>query len=223
MEIVGVVNDATYRRLRDELPPTFYVPISQWMDGPMANFRRACVSACARRRAHSAKARGAAAQLARGVAEAIGRVDPAIGITFTPLARQIDDTWCGNALAMLSAFFGGLALLLSGLGLYGLMAYSVSRRRHEIGIRMALGAEARAVVRMVLPRPAAHRHRHHRGRGGDDVGVAIRGGAALWRDARGSATLAAAAFVLVTVGVAAGWIPARRASRIDPARVLHGE
>jgi putative ABC transport system permease protein len=227
MEVVGVVNDTTYRRLRDELQPTFYAPISQWVDdGTTRAFPadvRLSVRAAGGR--SGAAARGAAAQLARGVAEAIGRVDPAISITFTPLARQIDDTLVRERiLAMLSAFFGGLALVLSGLGLYGLMAYSVSRRRHEIGIRMALGAEARAVVRMVLHRVLLLIV------SGVTAGVA----ATMWlsryvetllygvtREDPG--TLAVAALVLVTVGVAAGWIPARRASRIDPARVLHGE
>jgi putative ABC transport system permease protein len=159
------------------------------------------------------------------VAAAIGRVDPAINLTFTPLARQIDDTLVRERiLAMLSAFFGGLALLLSGLGLYGLMAYSVSRRRHEIGIRMALGAEARRVVRMVLGRVLLL------------IGIGITTGvlATMWVSRyveallygvtrEDPATLIAAACVLVVVGGAAGWIPARRASRIDPARVLHGE
>jgi ABC-type antimicrobial peptide transport system permease subunit len=227
MEIVGVVGDVTYRRLRDELPPTFYVPIAQWATPPEREFPSSLSLSvrAAAGGASGARARGAAAQLARGVADAVGRVDPALSLTFTPLARQVDDSLTRErVLAMLSAFFGGLALLLSALGLYGLMAYSVSRRRHEIGIRMALGAEARAVVRMVIGRVLLL------------VGIGIAAGAAatMWvsryveallygvtrEDPR---TLIAAALVLVVVGCAAGWIPARRASRIDPARVLHGE
>jgi ABC-type antimicrobial peptide transport system permease subunit len=125
---------------------------------------------------------------------------------------------------MLSGFFGALALLLAGLGLYGLMSYSVSQRRHEIGIRIALGAEARNVVRMVLGRVMML------------VGVGIAAGAfaALWASRYIEAllygvtpddptTLVMAGLVLVVVAVAAGWIPARRASRLDPARVLHAE
>jgi putative ABC transport system permease protein len=225
-EFVGVVSDATYRRLRDELPPTFYIPISQWADDPQGFPRSLSLSVrAATADARGRSARGAAAGLARSVADAIGRVDPAINLSFTPLAQQIDDTLIRERiLAIISGFFGGLALLLSGLGLYGLMVYSVSRRRHEIGIRMALGAEARAVVRMVLRRVLLL------------IGIGIAAGvvATMWlsryvetllygvtrEDPR---TLVAAAFVLVAVGVAAGWIPARRASRIDPARVLHGE
>jgi putative ABC transport system permease protein len=226
-EIVAVVADATYRRLRDELPPTAYVPIAQIANTPLDEFPssvRLSVRA-ATGDVSGRSARGAAAGLARGVADAIGRVDPAISLTFMPLARQIDDTLVRERiLAMLSSFFGVLALLLSGLGLYGLMSYSVSRRRHEIGIRMALGAEARGVVRMVLGRVLLL------------IGLGVTAGvvATLWMSryveallygvARADpATLIAAAGVLLVVGAAAGWIPARRASRVDPARVLHGQ
>jgi ABC-type antimicrobial peptide transport system permease subunit len=124
-------------------------------------------------------------------------------------------------LAMLSAFFGGLALFLAAIGLYGVMSYAVSRRRTEIGIRMALGASPAAAVRMVL------------GRAGVLVGIGIVVGAALslWvvrfaspllfgLQPRDPVTLAGAAVVLAVIGTAASWIPAGRASRIDPARVL---
>ncbi len=122
---------------------------------------------------------------------------------------------------MLSGFFGGLALLLAGLGLYGITAYAVSRRRAEIGIRLALGAEPRRVVRLVLARVAIL------------VGAGVVAGvaASIWLsrfvaalvyglDPRDPTTLAGAVAVLAVVGATAGWLPARRASRIDPARVL---
>jgi predicted permease len=218
IEVVGVAADATYRRLRDELPPTFYVPMSQWVDDPTRE-----VPATMRLSVRAAT--GAPALLQRGVADAIARVDPAIGMTFMPLSRQINDSLVSErTLAILSAFFGALALLLAGLGLYGLMAYSVSRRRREIGIRMALGAEADDVVRMVLGRVLLL------------VGVGIGAGAlgSLWAaryieallygvTRNDHTTLIGAGVVLVAVGVTAGWIPARRASRIDPARVLRAE
>ena len=124
---------------------------------------------------------------------------------------------------MLSAFFGGLALLLAGLGLYGVMSYAVSRRRTEIGIRMALGAGPAGAVRLVLVRVAAL------------VGLGVIAGAravALGGEVlassslifglqpRDPATLLTAALVLSAIGALAGYLPARRASRIDPARVL---
>ena len=124
---------------------------------------------------------------------------------------------------MLSAFFGALALLLAGLGLYGVMSYAVSRRRTEIGIRMALGAGPAGAVRLVLSRVAAL------------VGPGVLAGTALslWAaqslsassliyglQPRDPATLLTAALVLSAIGALAGYLPARRASRIDPARVL---
>jgi ABC-type antimicrobial peptide transport system permease subunit len=128
-----------------------------------------------------------------------------------------------RVVAMLSAFFGGLALLLAGLGLYGVMSYAVSRRRTEIGIRMALGAGPSGAVRLVLGRAAAL----------VAMGVAAGTMLSLWAarylststlifglEPRDPATLLTAALVLSAIGALAGYLPARRASRIDPARVL---
>jgi putative ABC transport system permease protein len=123
--------------------------------------------------------------------------------------------------ATLSGFFGGLALLLAGLGLYGVTSYAVNRRRTEIGIRLALGAEPRSVVRMVLGRVAAL----------VGAGIVIGGAASLWAAhfvstllyglaPRDPATFIGAALVLIVIGGLAGLVPAARASRIDPARVL---
>jgi ABC-type antimicrobial peptide transport system permease subunit len=122
---------------------------------------------------------------------------------------------------MLSGFFGALALLLAAIGLYGVTSYAVSRRRTEIGIRMALGADARGIVGLVLRRV------------GLLVGAGIIVGAAisLWAsrfvgslvyglEPRDPATFAAAAAVLAAIGAIAGWLPARRATHIDPAQVL---
>jgi ABC-type antimicrobial peptide transport system permease subunit len=111
--------------------------------------------------------------------------------------------------------------VLAGLGLYGVMSYAVSRRRTEIGIRMALGAGPSGAVRLILLRVAVL------------VGFGVIVGAVLsiWAaglvstllfglQPRDPATLVAAAVVLSAVGGLAGWLPARRAARIDPARVL---
>ena len=124
-------------------------------------------------------------------------------------------------MALLAGFFGALALLLAGLGLYGVMSYAVSRRSGEIAVRMALGAEAADVMRVVL------------GRVGFLVAVGlILGGGLSWWGMRylapllygltphDPATLIGAGVVLAVVGVVAGWLPARRAARIDPASAL---
>jgi ABC-type antimicrobial peptide transport system permease subunit len=111
--------------------------------------------------------------------------------------------------------------LLAGLGLYGVTSYAVSRRRAEIGIRMALGAAPGRVVRLVLARVTML----------VAIGVVVGAGASLWAsrfvamllyglEPRDPLTLVGAAVVLATVGAAAGGLPAYRATRIDPAVVL---
>jgi ABC-type antimicrobial peptide transport system permease subunit len=122
---------------------------------------------------------------------------------------------------MVAGFFGGLALLLAGLGLYGVTSYAVNRRRTEIGIRMALGAAPGGVVRLVLTRVSLL------------VSAGIIAGCAVsvWAvrfvstllysvQPRDPVTMISAAVALAAVGVLAGWLPAYRASRIDPAEVL---
>ncbi|MGH9411965.1 MAG: FtsX-like permease family protein, partial [Vicinamibacterales bacterium] len=150
-------------------------------------------------------------------------VDGAAALTIRPF-----DDYLGAAVAqerlvaILSAFFGGLALMLAAIGLYGVTSYAVNRRRTEIGVRMALGAEPSGIVHLVL------------GRVGSlvAVGVIAGGGLSWWATryisasllygvtARDASTFATAVVVLACVSAFAGWLPARRASRIDPAESL---
>ncbi|OFW21642.1 MAG: hypothetical protein A3G21_14690 [Acidobacteria bacterium RIFCSPLOWO2_12_FULL_66_21] len=210
LEIVGVVKDAVYSSLRAEIPPTMYRPLAQEKTAPSS------MSVSVR------SAGGPPARLARTVAEALGAVDRDFALTFRPLASDLRASLNQERIvAMLSGFFGGLALLLAGIGLYGVMAYTVSRRRREIGIRVALGAAPRAVVALVLRRVAYL----------VGAGAAIGLLASMWASRavapllyrlqpRDPATIAAAVVVLAVVGAAAGWLPARRAARVDPARLL---
>jgi putative ABC transport system permease protein len=211
--IVGVVGDAVYRSVRDPARPTMYLPLAQWGNDPLpyVNLFMAVRTLSA-----------SPAQMTRSVAAAVTDVNPNLTLTFRTVADQVNDSLAQDRLiAMLSGFFGALALLLAGLGLYGVTAYAVARRRTEVGIRMALGAAPAGVVRLVLSRVFVL----------VGVGMFVGAGISLWAsrfvasllyglEPRDPVTLVGAAVVLSAVGAVAGWLPAWRASRIDPAEVL---
>jgi putative ABC transport system permease protein len=209
-EVVGLVEDTVYRSLRAPMEPTMFRPSGQW-EKPGASIALGVRSAGS-----------PPVSLTRSVSEALGRADTQASMTFFTLSSHVDASLLQERLlATLSTFFGGLALLLASLGLYGVTSYSVNRRRAEIGIRMALGADASDVVRMVLARVGML----------VVIGVAIGTGASVWASrfvasfvygfsATDPVTFVGAALVLSLVAAAAGWLPARRASRIDPTSVL---
>ncbi len=211
-EVIGVVEDSAYRSLRSDLQPILYRALAQGgADGPQGSVEMSVRAAG-----------GDPSALARAIAEAVREVNPSLIVTVRPFSTFIQSaTRQERLVAMMSGFFGGLALLLAGLGLYGVTSYSVSRRRAEIGIRMALGARPNRIVQMVL------------GRVGWLVGIGIVAGAGLsiWTSRyiatllfgvspHDTLTLIAAAFALGLVGLAAAWLPARRAARIDPTIAL---
>jgi len=121
------------------------MPLAQWGDDvalPYTNFFMAIQSSTA-----------FPTRLTRSVTAALIAVNPDVSLTFRPLTDQVNDSLVQDrVVAVLSGFFGGLALLLAGLGLYGVTAHAVARRRTEIAIRMALGAAPVGVVRLVLSR-----------------------------------------------------------------------
>ena len=215
LRIVGVVADAVYVRVREEPQPTIYIPIAQHQS-PLFEGSYTAITLNIRSRA------GSPSQLARGAAAAIASVNPRLEVTFRPLSDQISDALARErVLALLGGFFGVLALLLSALGLYGVTAYTVIRRRSEIAIRMALGATPTGIVKMVLL---------HAG-GLVAVGVGFGWMLCLWGSRaiesllygvppRDGWTFIGAALVLTGATMIAGWIPAWRASRADPALVL---
>jgi predicted permease len=216
MAIVGVVADAVYFSLRESVPPTIFTALEQYYMSP-SNLASVTLSVRART--------GSPLSLTRSVTAAIGAVNPALALTLRPLANQLDSSLTQErTMAMLAGFFGVLALLLAGLGLYGVTSYAVTRRRIEIGIRMALGAAPAGVVRLVLGRVAWL----------VGLGVAIGACVSLWAtrlvasllyglEPRDPVTLIGAVVTLAAVGAFAGWLPARRAAGIDPALALRSE
>ena len=211
-KVVGVTADAAYRSIRAPMQPTIYMPMSQRGDPLLFNYFYIAVRS----------ASGSPALLTRSVAAALTAVNRDLTMTFRPLSTVVDESLAQDRLvAMLSGFFGALSLLLAGLGLYGVTAYAVARRRTEIAIRMALGAPPAGVVRLVLARVGLL----------VGVGVAAGAGLSLWASwfvasllyglpPRDPATLVVSAIILTAVAALAGWLPACRASKIDPAEVL---
>ena len=135
-QFVGVVQDAKYVNLRRDPPPTIYIPMAQNPE---------VFAWCEVRYA------GPVADLISRVEEGVRATDPRIGLDFRLFSTQISESVLQERLvARLTSVFGVLALGLASIGLYGLVAYAVTRRRSEIGVRMALGASPGAVVRLML-------------------------------------------------------------------------
>jgi putative ABC transport system permease protein len=207
--IIGVVNDAVYRTARAGVVPTMYVPMAQ--AGPLGSRFNVTVKLATDRLSAE-----------RGLSAAITAADPRLAFSFRDYGDQVRATMIQERLvALLSGFFGGLAMLLAALGLYGVTSYGVNRRRPELAVRVALGASTGGVVRLVLGRVAVLLL----------VGAAIGAAVSVWTarfvgallfrvDARDPWMLAAAGLILLAVGLFAGWLPARGASRVDPAAVL---
>jgi predicted permease len=211
-EIVGLVDDTRYGTLDEEVRPLAFLPAAQDPE-PGANTQLLV--------------RGAApmADVAGAVRQAMAEIAPQATLDYRPLDQQIGETLVRERLlAALSGFFGLLAVLLAGIGLYGVIAYSVARRTHEIGIRMALGADRRRITLMFL---------------GEAMRLLIIGLAAgtvmallATRAARSllyglaphdPATLVLACLLMAAITLVASVLPARRAAALDPMVALREE
>lgn len=212
-QIVGVVKDTRYQQLREPQQAICFVPSSQYPlgGGPFAQIL-----------IRSNVPLGA---LTEQVKSTIAGVSPDIVIYFRVFKTMIRDNLVDDRLmAMLSGFFAALAMLLAMIGLYGVMSYMVVRRRSEIGIRMALGADRRAVVRMVVREAALL------------VAIGLGAGTILALAVSPAAgtllfglrpndplTIMMALAALAAVAVAASYVPARRAAGLDPMVALREE
>ena len=147
IRIVGVAADAVYASLRERPQPTMYLPLAQHEEPPFLRVLGTINLVI--------RAERGAARLEEAARIAIENIDPRLIVTFRPFAEQLNDSLARErVMATLAGFFGVSAMLLAGLGLYGVTAYAVARRRGEIGIRMALGATPASVVHTVVLRVA---------------------------------------------------------------------
>lgn len=212
MEIVGVVGDAVYTSLRDEVPPTWYAPIEQFelLEFPFSSMNLSLRSQS-----------GMPASLVKSVDAAIQSVDSRIASESVVLEERVRNSLRQERLlAQMAGFFGALGVLLAGVGLYGVTAHAVARRRREIGIRIALGAAAGQVVRLVVRQAFAFIML------GIATGVAISlvaseaaAGLIYQVGTRDPLSFLTAVVLLASVGALAAWLPARRATQVDPAAV----
>jgi len=158
----------------------------------------------------------------------VREVDPSIPIiSLRTFAQYLDsnlDLWIVRAGAALFSIFGGLALGLAVVGLYGVKAYSVARRTREIGIRMALGAQAGAVLRMIMREGSIMLV------SGVAIGLLLAvatakivSGILYGIGALDPVAFTVAPAVLTIAALIAMWLPARRATRVDPVQALHAE
>ena len=216
MEIVGVAQDAKYSSAREPAGPMVFVSAFQMESAFISGYVNE----------FEVRTTGDPAAVTGEVRQAIHEIDSNLPITnVTTQSAQVNDSLGQQrALSVLTGFFGVLSLLLACVGLYGIMAYSVARRTHEIGIRMALGAEKRDVLRMVI------------GQGLKlaviGVAIGIAGAMALTRflssllygvTPTDPLTFIAVSLILIAVALLACYIPARRAAKVDPMVALRYE
>ena len=213
--IVGVVGDSLSGALRDGARPTVYFPFAQW-NVPLPVPPRVSLSVKA------AAPSIHPSQLLRGTTAALNAVDRNIDLRVRQIADEVRASVAQERLiALLSGFFGALALILAALGLYGVTAHSVARRRTELGVRLALGASSRSVVYLVLRRLALLIAVGLVLGIGGSLGLSRFIGALLYGvDPRDAVTFIASAAAVVVIAVFAASVPAVRSSRIDPGQVL---
>ena len=210
-EIVGVLRDVKYNSVRESAPPTMYVPYLQTSSKGVAFEVRTATDPTT---------------VMTSIREAMRHVDPNLPLMdMSTQMGQIEARFAQERVfAQAYVLFGGLALLVASIGLFGLMSYSVARRTNEIGIRMALGAQRWDVVRMVMGESLVLVF----------IGAAIGLGAALaggrlvatllfGLSPTDISTIGLSTLVMIAVSAFAGYLPARRASRVDPMVALHYE
>jgi putative ABC transport system permease protein len=211
VQIVGVAGDVHHDGPDKEAYMEIYRPLAQFPYGSMALVVRAS---------------GDPASYATPVRNAVREIDRDLPLaSVEPMSALVAQSLGTTRLsAALFGLFGALGLVLAAIGIYGVMSYTVQQRRHEIGIRLALGAAPRDVVAMIVRRGAIL----------SLIGIAIGTVAALLAAGlmqkllfgvppHDRTTFVATAAILAAVGIIAAYVPGLRATRVDPVAVLRGE
>ena len=211
-EIVGLVRDAAYSQVKDKVPPQLFLPNRQ--DTTLGSLQ------------FYVRVGGDPTSVIRAITPLMARIDPALPVSDLKTVPQAvrETLFLDRMISVFSAAFAILATLLAAVGLYGVLAYLVAQRTREIGVRMALGADASRVRGMVLGQVG------RMAIVGGVIGTAV--AIAAGRAARSMLfglegydpiALGGAALVLGVVAFSAGYLPARRASKVDPIHALRSD
>ena len=212
MQIVGLVKDAKYAQVKDDVPPVFYTPWRQ--RGSVSGLYFYVNSSIPPE------------QLLKSISAIMKRIDPTVPVEdLKTMPQQIrENVFLDRLISIMASTFAVLATLLAAVGLYGVLAYSVAQRTREIGVRMALGADAGHVRGLVMRQVSAMTLV------GSVIGIAA--AFALGRAAQSQlykleghdpVVFAASVLLLTLVALTAGYLPARRAAMVDPMHALRSD
>jgi len=212
IEIIGLAQNAKYNSVKDEVPPLFFIPHRQDARLGMLSFY--------------VRTAGDPGPILRAMPDVVRRLDPNLPVSNLKTLEQqaVESVAMDRLISILTTSFAVLATLLAAIGLYGVLAYTVTRRTREIGLRMALGANTPRVRRMVLRQVGVMFAVG--GVAGFVAALALgrAAGSLLYQlDGYDPMVAASAAVLLAMVAFGAGYVPAFRASRVDPMEALRHE